>query len=199
MPLPRDVVVRSPVVPSPPTIAKCVFHKEIENEEEITACLVMHGHCPVHSASSTRPDYSRVAAQYCLRHRSIGDVQQRGIQMYSGAHLTGRLGAAQCASIVAAGERNSSAVADTNAYAHTQAHTTSHSHTDASPDSNTKSNTCAHAISRWTAEASAYGLLAGLQQWGQVPAHQRCAYQLRHHRRGVRGCYDHARSSFIHS
>ena len=95
--------------------------------------------------------------------------------MYSGAHLTGRLGAAQCASLVAAGERNSSAVADTNAYAHTdshahpnphthtQANTNSHSHTDASPDSNTKSNTSTHAIARWIAEAPAHGLLAGLQ------------------------------------
>src|SRR5436305_13187096 len=136
MPLPRDVVVRSPVVPSPPTIAKRVFHKEIENEEEITARLVMHGHCPVHSASSARPDYSRVAAQYCLRHRSTGDVQQRGIQMYPGAHLTSWLGAAQCASLVAAGERNSSAIINTNACSDSDSHPYANSRTESYSDSN---------------------------------------------------------------
>src|SRR5437763_2593880 len=150
MPLPCDVVVRSPVVPSPPTIAKRVFHKEIENEEEITACLVMHRHCPVHSASSTRPDYSRVAAQYCLRRRSTGDIQQRGIQMYPGAHLTGRLGAAQCASLVAAGERNSRAVTDSNACANPNSNayacTDSHAHPYSAANTHANTDTDAYSV-----------------------------------------------------
>src|SRR5437764_8034696 len=137
MPLPCDVVVRSPVVLSPPTIAKRVFHKEIENEEEITTRLVVHRHCPVYSTSSACPDCPRVAAQYCLRHRSIGDVQQRGIQMYSGAHLTGRLGAAQCTGLVAAGERNSRTIPDTNS--NTCAHTDSHAQTNPHANSRTES------------------------------------------------------------
>ena len=57
--------------------------------------------------------------------------------MYSGAHLTGRLGAAQCTGLVAAGERNSRTIPDTNS--NTCAHTDSHAQTNPHANSRTES------------------------------------------------------------
>src|SRR5262249_1081471 len=62
-----------------------------------------------------------LGAQHGLFGWVAGDVQRRGIQMHSGTHLTDWLGAADCAGIMAAGERKSWTYAHTNSKADTHA------------------------------------------------------------------------------
>ena len=68
--------------------------------------------------------------------------------MYSAAHLTGRLGATQCAGPVAAGERNSRAVTNSNACAHSNSHTNACAYTNPNPNTDSHAHTVRIICSR---------------------------------------------------
>src|ERR1041385_5401151 len=74
-------------------------------------------------------DGSQLGAEYRIRCWCTGDVPECRIQMYSGPHLTGWLGAAQCAGPMAAGKWQSYSNSDAHGYPH------SNSHGNTDPDS----------------------------------------------------------------
>ena len=64
------------------------------------------------------------------------------------------------------------AISNTDSYAHTNSHAQTNTDSDTKSHSDTESITYADSFSRRLAQTSAHGLLAELQQWGQVSAHQ---------------------------
>src|SRR5882672_8665928 len=79
--------------------------------------------------SSFCPKHSQLATQYSIHGRGAGDVQQCGIQMYPGPYFTGRVGVAQGAGVVAAGQWSTPTESDTNSRANSYAHAEPHAHT----------------------------------------------------------------------
>jgi hypothetical protein len=103
--------------------------------EEIISRAALHWNSAVHRVPSCIcADNSQLGAKHGLRRGRIGDVQRRRIQVYSGAHFAGRLGASQCAGPMAAGKRISkpqpNTHSNTHSYANSHAETNCHTNTD---------------------------------------------------------------------
>jgi hypothetical protein len=127
-------------------------------------------HWNVGCCDGPSPERACVATQHRIFRGSVGHIQRTGIQVYSGPHVAGWLGTAQCPGAVAVGRSGSRwfPYADSNTDTYSEPHSDAYSYPEA--NSYTYANTDPHSYTnqRWWRQLRRsmefhYAVLCGLR------------------------------------